>query len=60
MVFLETGFACGHIRFRTAQPEGEVVEWFMAPVLKTGLGKPNVGSNPTLSAMTPLPFARVG
>ena len=33
---------------------GEVVEWFMAPVLKTGLAKANVGSNPTLSA-TPFP-----
>ena len=28
---------------------GEVVEWLMAPVLKTGEGKPSVGSNPTLS-----------
>ena len=29
---------------------GEVVEWLMAPVLKTGVPKGTVGSNPTLSA----------
>jgi hypothetical protein len=29
---------------------GEVVEWSMAPVLKTGEVKASVGSNPTLSA----------
>lgn len=28
---------------------GEVVEWLMAPVLKTGEVKASVGSNPTLS-----------
>lgn len=28
---------------------GEVVEWLMAPVLKTGVPKGTVGSNPTLS-----------
>ena len=28
---------------------GEVVEWSMAPVLKTGEVKASVGSNPTLS-----------
>ena len=30
-------------------PPGEVVEWLMAPVLKTGEVKASVGSNPTLS-----------
>ena len=29
---------------------GEMAERFKAPVLKTGEGKPSVGSNPTLSA----------
>ena len=29
--------------------QGEVVEWLMAPVLKTGEVKASVGSNPTLS-----------
>jgi hypothetical protein len=28
---------------------GEVVEWLMAPVLKTGDPQGSVGSNPTLS-----------
>ena len=28
---------------------GGVVEWLMAPVLKTGVPKGTVGSNPTLS-----------
>ena len=31
---------------------GEVVEWSMAPVLKTGEVKASVGSNPTLSVFT--------
>ena len=30
-------------------PFGEVVEWLMAPVLKTGDPQGSVGSNPTLS-----------
>lgn len=30
---------------------GEVAEWSNAPDLKSGLGKTNVGSNPTLSVM---------
>ena len=30
---------------------GGVAEWLMAPVLKTGNGKPFVGSNPTPSAI---------
>jgi hypothetical protein len=30
-------------------PWGEVVEWLMAPVLKTGDPQGSVGSNPTLS-----------
>jgi hypothetical protein len=34
---------------RLARPSGEVVEWLMAPVLKTGVPKGTVGSNPTLS-----------
>ena len=29
-----------------------MAEWFKAPVLKTGLGQLNVGSNPSLSAET--------
>ena len=35
---------------RLGRPPGEVVEWLMAPVLKTGEVKASVGSNPTLSA----------
>ena len=27
-----------------------MAEWFKAPVLKTGLGQPNEGSNPSFSA----------
>ena len=34
---------------RPGRPPGEVVEWLMAPVLKTGEVKASVGSNPTLS-----------
>ena len=30
--------------------DGEVSEWFMVPVLKTGVGSTTVGSNPTFSA----------
>jgi hypothetical protein len=33
-------------------PPGEVVEWLMAPVLKTGEAQASVGSNPTLSVST--------
>ncbi len=33
-------------------PQGGVVEWLMAPVLKTGDPKGSVGSNPTPSVMT--------
>ena len=41
---------------------GEVVEWSMAPVLKTGEVKASVGSNPTLSVLvTPAePCPRLG
>jgi hypothetical protein len=39
---------------------GEVVEWSIAPVLKTGEPKGSVGSNPTLSANTPAQFIWVG
>lgn len=28
-----------------------MTEWLKVPVLKTGVGTPTVGSNPTLSAM---------
>ena len=35
-----------------AEPPGEVVEWLMAPVLKTGDPQGSVGSNPTLSVFT--------
>ena len=31
-------------------PQGEVAEWSIASVLKTEVGQPTVGSNPTLSA----------
>lgn len=34
---------------------GEVVEWLMAPVLKTGDPQGSVGSNPTLSVLSALP-----
>lgn len=30
---------------------GRLSEWFKEPVLKTGEGKPSVGSNPTPSAI---------
>ena len=33
----------------SVRPQGEVVEWLMAPVLKTGDPQGSVGSNPTLS-----------
>jgi hypothetical protein len=33
--------------------EGEMAEWSIAPVLKTGGPKGPVGSNPTLSAISP-------
>ncbi len=43
---------------------GEVVEWLMAPVLKTGEVKASVGSNPTLSvpgtAPVPVPAMALG
>ena len=35
-----------------AEPPGEVVEWLMAPVLKTGDPQGSVGSNPTLSVLS--------
>ena len=31
-------------------PLGGMAEWFKAPVLKTGVGQPTVGSNPSPSA----------
>ena len=34
---------------------GEVVEWLMAPVLKTGDPQGSVGSNPTLSVLSDPP-----
>ena len=42
------------------QATGEVAEWSNAPVLKTGVGQPTVGSNPTLSAITPAQLVWVG
>src|SRR5205814_2335362 len=33
---------------------GEMAEWSKAPDSKSGLGQPNGGSNPSLSATTPL------
>jgi hypothetical protein len=35
---------------------GGVVEWLMAPVLKTGEPKGSVGSNPTPSVFTSFPL----
>ncbi len=40
------------------RPPGEVVEWLMAPVLKTGEVKASVGSNPTLSVPDPARFPK--
>ena len=38
-------------RFKSYYPDhGEVSERLKEPVLKTGVGRPTVGSNPTLSA----------
>lgn len=34
-----------------AEGLGEVAEWVKAAVLKTAVGQPTVGSNPTLSAI---------
>ena len=36
---------------RPGATTGEVVEWLMAPVLKTGDPQGSVGSNPTLSVL---------
>ena len=38
---------------RPGATTGEVVEWLMAPVLKTGDPQGSVGSNPTLSVLKP-------
>ena len=40
---------CSLEGLRPAGCQGEVVEWLMAPVLKTGDPQGSVGSNPTLS-----------
>ena len=45
---------------RDQQISGEVAEWSIASVLKTEDGKPSVGSNPTLSALTPIQLNWVG
>lgn len=52
MISLETPATAAHtaFRFHTIHSNGGVVEWSIAPVLKTGVGKPTVGSNPTPSA----------
>ena len=42
-----------------AEPPGEVVEWLMAPVLKTGDPQGSVGSNPTLSVFKLLLTSRL-
>ena len=39
---------------------GGVVEWSIAPVLKTGVAQATVGSNPTSSARSPTRFGRSG
>jgi hypothetical protein len=48
--FLESIVYAGHIP-RATQSTGGVVEWSIAPVLKTGEPKGSVGSNPTPSAI---------
>lgn len=39
------------VKHVTKTCHGEVSEWFMVPVLKTGVVSPTVGSNPTFSAL---------
>ena len=41
-------------------PHGGVAERLNAPVLKTGIGKPIVGSNPTPSASLNTPLSEAG
>jgi hypothetical protein len=62
LISLETPAQAAHtaVRFQTVDPNGGVVEWSIAPVLKTGVGKPTVGSNPTPSANTPARYSRAG
>lgn len=38
------------MRASGAQTYGDVSEWPMVPVSKTGVGKPTAGSNPAVSA----------
>ncbi len=40
-------------------PHGEMVEWFKAPVLKTGEVQASGGSNPSLSATFPFSLENV-
>ncbi len=42
------------------QDTGGVAEWSIASVLKTEVGQPTVGSNPTPSANTPAQLVWVG
>ena len=49
-VLLESLWKPGHTP-RASNPTGGVVEWSIAPVLKTGEPKGSVGSNPTPSAI---------
>jgi hypothetical protein len=37
------------VRIRPVAPFGRLAEWFIAPVLKTGVGRPTAGSNPAPS-----------
>ena len=52
IIWLERRPLALHIayRFHAKHPNGGVVEWSIAPVLKTGEPKGSVGSNPTPSA----------
>ena len=45
--------AMGNWRRPHGSAAGGVVEWLMAPVLKTGEAKASVGSNPTPSVSRP-------
>ena len=47
----------GTAKINKIKEYGEVAEWFKALVLKTGVGQPTEGSNPSLSVLlyNPLP-----
>ena len=47
---LQNRLRYGSLRLRLRLLHGEMAERFNAAVLKTAVGQPTVGSNPTLSA----------